>query len=108
MTNTERRSREVAAIVTTRAKEAGTWNQEAEDELVAALDQMQEVAAMERVKPLLPLLQVAATEVRQCAKCEAKLAFMRTPSGKVAPVNLASGMNHFSDCPKADEFRRQG
>ncbi len=108
MTNAEKRSRAVASIVTDHAKRLGIWNEEAESQLIAALNEIQDNAALERVGPLLPLLKLAAREVRPCAKCSAQLAFMRTASGKVAPVDLATGLNHFANCPKADEFRRQG
>lgn len=105
MTNTEKRSREVAAIV---AENVEDWDADKEVDLIAALNRMQELAAMERVKPLLPLLQKAATEVRPCTRCGAQLAFLDTPNGKRAPIDFATGLNHFVNCPNAEQFRQKG
>lgn len=52
------------------------------------------------------LLRNVAEEIRPCKACGAELAMVRHKNGKLAPYTMA-GVNHFIDCEKADQFRRQ-
>jgi len=44
-------------------------------------------------------------EVTSCRGCPARI-FFGGKSGKV-PISLATGENHFADCPAAQRFRRR-
>lgn len=51
--------------------------------------------------------------LRRCEACGQKLAFVRTASGKAAPMEIdADGnvttVNHFTTCPEARRFSRRG
>ena len=52
------------------------------------------------------LLRNVAEEIRPCKACGAELAMVRHKNGKLAPYTMA-GVNHFIDCEKADQLRRQ-
>lgn len=52
------------------------------------------------------LLRNIAEELRPCKACGAQLAMVRHRNGKLAPYTMG-GVNHFIDCAKADQFRRQ-
>lgn len=52
------------------------------------------------------LLRNIAEELRPCKSCGAQLAMVRHRNGKLAPYTM-SGINHFIDCAKADQFRRR-
>jgi hypothetical protein len=41
-----------------------------------------------------------------CKACGAKIWWIKTRRGKRAPYT-AEGINHFADCPQAEEFRRK-
>lgn len=107
MTNIEKRAHFIAAAVRDQAMEVGAWNTESENGLIADIIQAQNEAALERVKPLLPLLRQHATEVRRCKLCPAMLAFVRTPEMKQMPICLETGLPHFANCPGADQFRKR-
>ncbi len=57
-------------------------------------------------KRMATLLMLIAEEVRPCKGCGQQLAFVKHKNGKLAPYTI-EGLNHFLDCPKAEEFRRQ-
>lgn len=56
----------------------------------------------------------------KCRACGKEIIFLMTCKGKVMPVNKETGgvgdidfdpqkhVTHFSDCPAADKFRKQG
>lgn len=50
------------------------------------------------------ILKIVAVRNRPCACCGVMLYFLLTASGKLAPYSK-SGLNHFADCPQADQFR---
>lgn len=52
------------------------------------------------------ILDQVAHEIRPCRACNVKLWFVRTKAGRLLPLKY-DGTSHFSDCPKADQFRRQ-
>lgn len=52
------------------------------------------------------LLRNVAEEIRPCKACGVELAMVRHKNGKLAPYTM-SGINHFIDCAKADQFRRR-
>lgn len=41
----------------------------------------------------------------QCKKCKADIFWVITKNGKAAPIT-PQGLNHFADCPNANEFRK--
>jgi hypothetical protein len=41
----------------------------------------------------------------KCRGCQATIYWVKTLNGKRMPVN-ADGTSHFSNCPKANEFRK--
>jgi hypothetical protein len=104
MTKIEERAHFIAAAVRNQAMEVGAWNTESENGLIADIIQAQEEAALERVKPLLPLLRQHATEVRKCKLCPAMLAFVRTENMREMPIDLETGLPHFANCPN---FRKR-
>ena len=108
MTNTEKRSREVADLVKEHAQLVGVWNEAGEKALIAACDGIQQRAAEERVKPLLPLLECNAVEVRPCRLCRMRIALVKTPAGALMPVCLTTGLPHHANCPNVDQFRKKG
>ena len=53
------------------------------------------------------LLRLVAEELRPCKSCGADLAFVRHhKTGKLSPYTM-DGVNHFVNCPAAEEFRRR-
>jgi hypothetical protein len=60
-------------------------------------------SAEERLERLLCL---AACEIRDCKACGTRLYFVMHNTGKKAPYTI-DGVNHFSNCPGADSFRRK-
>lgn len=52
------------------------------------------------------ILNLVAEEIRPCKSCAIQLAFVRHRNGKVAPYTL-DGINHFINCPAAEEYRRK-
>lgn len=53
------------------------------------------------------ILRAAAVEVRPCRACGVMLAFVvHRDTGKTAPYTL-DGINHFTNCPEADRFKRR-
>lgn len=57
-------------------------------------------------KRMVLLLNLIAEELRPCKACGVQLAFVRHRNGKLTPYTL-EGLNHFLDCAKAEEFRKQ-
>ena len=51
------------------------------------------------------LLELTAEDSRSCKACGALLFFVRHRNGKTAPYTV-DGLNHFLNCPQADQFRR--
>jgi hypothetical protein len=51
------------------------------------------------------LLELAAEETRCCKACGALLFFVRHNNGKRAPYTV-DGLNHFINCPAAQQFKR--
>jgi hypothetical protein len=51
------------------------------------------------------LLKQLAFEVRPCKACGAQLYMVTHVNGKKAPYTVA-GLNHFIDCPEAEQFAR--
>lgn len=51
------------------------------------------------------LLELTAEEIRPCRECQATLYMVRHRNGKIAPYTV-DGLNHFLDCPFANNFRR--
>lgn len=47
----------------------------------------------------------APIDTRTCRSCGARIAWLRTTKGSLAPVN-ADGTSHFSDCPQAEAWRK--
>lgn len=47
-----------------------------------------------------------AGEPGRCRACGAPIVWFRHRSGAGAPYSM-SGLSHFADCPKADQFRRR-
>jgi len=47
----------------------------------------------------------AAIDTRQCRSCGARIAWLRTTAGKLAPVN-PDGTSHFATCPQSDSWRK--
>ena len=52
------------------------------------------------------LLTNVAEDKRPCRNCGEPLAFVRHRNGKLAPYTMA-GVNHFIDCPGAQQFRKE-
>jgi predicted metal-binding protein len=48
----------------------------------------------------------AAIDTRTCRSCGARIAWLRTTSGRLAPVN-ADGISHFATCPQAEDWRKR-
>ena len=46
------------------------------------------------------------TEIVKCSKCGQEIFWIRTKSGKAAPITLKL-ISHFADCPNANDFRKQ-
>lgn len=50
--------------------------------------------------------------ITTCRSCGAPIAFVRQPSGKLAPMCVERGaitnVNHFSNCPERAEWRKRG
>lgn len=42
----------------------------------------------------------------RCKRCQMEITFIKLKSGKSAPITRA-GINHFIDCPYADEFKKR-
>jgi hypothetical protein len=57
----------------------------------------------DRVRHLLTLI---AEEIRPCKACEATLYFVRHTNGARAPYT-EDAVNHFVNCPKANDFKRR-
>lgn len=51
------------------------------------------------------LLELVAEEKRTCKACTALLFFVRHSNGKLAPYTI-DGLNHFVNCPQAEQFRK--
>jgi hypothetical protein len=51
-------------------------------------------------------LLAAVGDPGRCRGCSAPLYWVRLKSGKVAPYG-ENGLNHFIDCPNAEEFKRR-
>jgi len=43
---------------------------------------------------------------RPCRSCNEPLRFERTPNGRLAPINIRTGLSHFADCPQRDAWRK--
>jgi len=52
------------------------------------------------------LLNLVAEETRPCKGCGIQVAGVLHRNGKLAPYTL-DGMNHFINCPKAEQFRNK-
>lgn len=52
------------------------------------------------------LLRLVAEEVRACRACGAQLAMVRHRNGRLGPYTM-DGVNHFINCPAAEEFRKK-
>jgi hypothetical protein len=52
------------------------------------------------------LLELVSEETRPCKACGTELFFVRHRNGMRAPYT-ADGVNHFINCPSAEEFRKQ-
>lgn len=52
------------------------------------------------------LLRLVAEEIRPCARCKTVIAMVRHKNGKLGPYTM-DGVNHFINCPNAQDFRRQ-
>ncbi len=52
------------------------------------------------------LFRAIGAEKAQCRACGAEIWWVHHASGRKAPYT-ASGLNHFIDCPGADEFRKK-
>ena len=50
---------------------------------------------------------IEGTPDRYCQACNAPLKFLWTSTGKRAPINMKSGLNHFQDCPDAKRFHKK-
>jgi hypothetical protein len=48
----------------------------------------------------------ARIDTRTCRSCGARIAWLRTVKGSLAPCN-ADGTSHFSDCPDAPAWRKR-
>jgi len=48
----------------------------------------------------------APIDTRTCRSCGARIAWLRTTSGRLAPVN-ADGISHFATCPQAEDWRKR-
>ena len=48
----------------------------------------------------------ARIDTRTCRSCGARIAWLRTTSGRLAPVN-ADGISHFATCPQAEDWRKR-
>jgi len=59
----------------------------------------------ESIAKQIALLKVLGTSGK-CRGCHADIWWLRTKTGQLAPFNT-EGVSHFSDCPKADVFRRK-
>ena len=46
------------------------------------------------------------TEIVKCNKCGQEIFWIKTKSGKAAPITLKL-ISHFVDCPNANDFRKQ-
>jgi hypothetical protein len=57
-------------------------------------------------KRISTLLQLVAEEIRPCRACGVQLAIVRHRNGKPTPYTM-EGVNHFIDCPHADQFRKK-
>jgi hypothetical protein len=44
-------------------------------------------------------------DIRTCRSCGARIAWLRTTKGNLAPVN-PDGTSHFADCPQAGDWRK--
>lgn len=60
-------------------------------------------AQAQQMKKLLLLIG----DVGQCSRCHATIFWLRHSNGKAAAYTEA-GLNHFVDCPYADEFKTKG
>ena len=48
-------------------------------------------------------------DVGVCKGCGQNIIWIKNPkSGKLMPISTANGVNHFADCPKADQFKKGG
>lgn len=52
------------------------------------------------------VLERAAELIRPCKRCGEVLYFVRAADGAIAPYT-AAGLNHFTNCPHANEFHRK-
>lgn len=50
------------------------------------------------------LLRNVAENIRPCRACGVDIAMVRHRNGKLAPYTM-DGVNHFVNCPKAEQFR---
>lgn len=50
-------------------------------------------------------LRKIGIEIVFCKRCGKEMFWVKTKNGKSAPITLKL-INHFADCPKADEFRK--
>jgi hypothetical protein len=48
----------------------------------------------------------APIDTRTSRSCGARIAWLRTTSGRLAPVN-ADGISHFATCPQAEDWRKR-
>lgn len=48
----------------------------------------------------------APIDTRACRSCGARIAWLRTAKGSLAPVN-PDGTSHFSNCPQAEDWRKR-
>ena len=44
--------------------------------------------------------------VNRCKSCGAEIEWMRTPAGKLMPVNASDGLSHFTSCPDAQKWSK--
>jgi hypothetical protein len=54
---------------------------------------------------ILKLLSLVAKECRACRACGMTIYMVEHANGKMAPYT-ADGVNHFANCPKAEQFRK--
>jgi hypothetical protein len=43
---------------------------------------------------------------RPCRSCGEPLRFERTAAGRLAPINIRTGLNHFADCAEYRNWRK--
>ncbi len=52
------------------------------------------------------LYKTLGAQSGSCKACDAPIWWVTTKNGKSAPFT-AEGLNHFADCPKAEQFRKK-